>query len=207
MSASPKRALSGDEVTVACDTLFDPDAYFDRWLADVKAATNQTSIELPSSNADQEQEIFLESRIGSNCDVTFEGVMHFEGYSLGNVLSPTGTLVLSKRGRIEADIDVGTAIIDGVVTGNITASERVVLESDARVKGQIFTRALSMRLGAILDGDCLLTMSEPQAESIGEFVLRNPTEFQFEYPVLSGEFSIVSEYEPAEELEEFLLSA
>lgn len=45
---------------------------------------------------------------------------------------------------------MGTAVIDGAVTGNITASERVVLESGARVKGQIFTRALSMRLGAIL---------------------------------------------------------
>ena len=145
MSASPKRALSGDEVTAASDTLFDPSAYFDRWLADVNAALKQPSLELPPTDADCEHEIFVESRIGSNCEVNFEGVMHFDGYSLGNVLSPNGTLVVSKRGRIEADIDVGTAIIDGAVTGNITASERVVLESDARVRGQIFTRALSMR--------------------------------------------------------------
>lgn len=206
MSASPKRALSGDAVTVACDTLFDPDAHFDRWLADVKAATNQTSVEFPSTNADQEQEIFVESRIGSNCEVNFEGIMHFDGYSLGNVLSPAGTLILSKRGRIEADIAVGTAIIDGVVTGNITASEQVVLESDARVKGQIFTRVLSMRLGALLDGDCLFVIPEPQAESNRGPAADNPIGFQLD-PALSRELSLVSDEEYTEELDEFLLSA
>lgn len=204
MSASPKRALSGDEVTAASDTLFDPSAYFDRWLADVNAALSQPRLELPLTDDDQELEFFVQSRIGSNCEVNFEGVMHFDGYSLGNVLSPNGTLVVSKRGRIEADIDVGTAIIDGAVTGNITASERVVLESDARVKGQIFTRALSMRLGAILDGDCLLVMPEQQAE-----LILSPLDsltFELDSSILPRD-SVVLADEPDEELEEYLLSA
>jgi len=204
MSAAPKRALSGDEVIAASDTLFDPSADFDRWLADVNAALSQPRPELPLTDDDQELEFFVESRIGSNCEVNFEGVMHFDGYSLGNVLSPNGTLVVSKRGRIEDDIDVGTAIIDGAVTGNITASERVVLESDARVKGQIFTRALSMRLGAILDGDCLLVMPEPQAELI--LSPPDPLTFELDNPLLQRD-SVVLADDPAEELEEFLLSA
>ncbi len=65
MSAVPKRALQVDEVTAA-DSLFDPGAYFDRWLADVAAATKQSAVNLPITNADQdqEQEIFVASRIG-----------------------------------------------------------------------------------------------------------------------------------------------
>jgi cytoskeletal protein CcmA (bactofilin family) len=202
MSAAPKRALAGTEATVACDTLFDPSAYFDRWLADVNATLNQPSVELPLIEVDQQQEIYVESRIGSNCEVNFEGVMHFDGYSLGNVTSPSGTLVLSKRGRIEADIDVGTAIIDGAVTGNIRASERVVLESDARVTGQIFTRAITMRLGAILDGDCLLVTSETQVESGVQVALHNPIGL-----TADDDPTVVFAEDPAEELEEFLLSA
>ncbi len=77
--------------------------------------------------------------------MSFAGGLHFDGYSLGNVPSPSGTLVLTKRGRIEADIEVGTAIIDDSVTGNISASERMVLERDARVRGQIFTRVRCVR--------------------------------------------------------------
>jgi cytoskeletal protein CcmA (bactofilin family) len=206
MSALPKRDLPG-EVTDVCDVSFDPDAYFDRWLADVQAIHNQLSLEVSNTDAGDEQEIFVESRIGSNCEVTFAGVLHFDGYSMGNVLSPNGTLVLTRRGRIEADIEVGTAVIDGFVTGNITACERVVLESDARVKGQIFTPALSMRLGAILDGDCLFVSSRPHSETSADVALCTPIKFQREDPVLSAELSVVVSDEPPGELEEFLLSA
>jgi cytoskeletal protein CcmA (bactofilin family) len=68
--------------------------------------------------------------------------------------------VLTSRGRIEADVDVKVAIINGWVTGNITATDRVVLESEARVTGQILTRALSVKLGAVFDGECSFTVPE-----------------------------------------------
>jgi len=203
MSALLESDLPGNKVTATCDEAFDPNAYFDRWLADVKAANDHPSLDLPYTDASQDQEIYVESRIGSNCELNFEGVLHFDGYSLGNVLSPGGTLVLTRRGRIEADIDVGTAIIDGSVTGNITASERVVLESDARVKGQIFTSALSMRLGAILDGDCRFVHAETDADLPSYCPIALPVED----PGLAVELSAVLSDEPAEELEEFLLSA
>lgn len=203
MSALLERDLVGDEVTDLCDAIFNPAAYFDRWLADVTAALSQPAVELPVTPEDLDQDIYVESRIGSNCELNFEGVLHFDGYSLGNVLSPSGTLVLSRRGRIEADIDVAIAIIDGSVTGNITASERVVLESDAQVKGQIFTRALSMHLGAILDGDCLLI----GAASDAPVSYVTPFELQVEDPDLATELALVPADETEEELEEFLLSA
>ncbi len=202
MSALLERDLVGDEVTDLRDAVFDPAAFFDRWLADVSAALSQPATELPVTPEDLDQDIYVESRIGSNCELNFEGVLHFDGYSLGNVLSPSGTLVLARRGRIEADIDVAVAIIDGSVTGNITASERVVLERDAQVKGQIFTRALSMHLGAILDGDCLLMGAESDAVP---YV--TPVELTVEDPALEGELSLVATDETREELEEFLLSA
>jgi cytoskeletal protein CcmA (bactofilin family) len=204
MSALLERDRPGDDVTDLSEDTFDPGAYFDRWLADVEAANVHTSLELLYKEPDQDQEIFVASRIGSNCEVSFEGIFHFDGYSLGNVLSPSGTLILSKRGRIEADIEVATAIIDGSVTGNITASERVVLESDARVKGQIFTRALSMRLGAILDGDCLFVVPELHSGKTADISL---CAIQLDDPVLSAELAVVLVDEPDEELEEYLLSA
>ncbi len=77
MSAAPKRALAVDEATVACDTVFDPSAYFDRWLADVNAALNQPTLETPAIEVDPEDEIHVESRVSSNCEVNFEGVHAF----------------------------------------------------------------------------------------------------------------------------------
>jgi cytoskeletal protein CcmA (bactofilin family) len=143
---------------------FDPGPFFDRWLQDLKGSPKHLAADSPvTSNEDSDS--YIGSFPGSNCDLTFEGVLHFDGYSIGNISSPEGTLVLTKRGRIEADIDVGVAVINGSVTGNITAAERVVLDRDARVTGQIHTRLLSVRLGAVFDGDCLFVAAP---ESLSE---------------------------------------
>lgn len=149
----------------AAPGLIDTDSFaislsFDRWLQDIQAARNPLLHETVEEQEEEGSEIYIGSFPGSNCEVTFEGVLHFDGYSIGNISSPDGTLVLTKRGRIEADVDVRVAVINGWVTGNITATERVVLESEARVTGQIHTRALSVRLGAILDGECVLGAPE-----------------------------------------------
>ncbi len=143
---------------------FDPGPYFDRWLQDLKGSPKHLAAESPQT-LEESSDSYIGSFPGSNCEVTFEGVLHFDGYSIGNISSPKGMLVLTKRGRIEADIDVGIAVINGSVTGNITAAERVVLDSDARVTGEIHTRLLSVRLGAVFDGDCLFVAA---AQSLPE---------------------------------------
>ena len=131
---------------------FDTNLFFERWLAEVNPGR-----QFLDSDVENDSGIFIGSFPGSNCEVCFEGVLHFDGYSIGNITSPDGTLVLTKRGRIEADINVGVAVIGGWVTGDITASDHVVLESEARVTGHIRTPALSVRLGAVFDGDCVFT--------------------------------------------------
>lgn len=131
---------------------FDVSQPFSRWLDDLQATRPPLTHQAAPAEEEEISEIYIGSFPGSNCEVTFEGVLHFDGYSFGNITSPDGTLVLTKRGRIEADVDVKVAIVHGCVTGNITARERVVLESDARVTGQIVTRALSVKLGAVFDG-------------------------------------------------------
>ncbi len=139
---------------------FDTSLFFDRWLQDIQAASSPLAHEPAEAPEEEDSGIYIGSFPGSNCEVAFEGVLHFDGYSIGNISSPAGTLVLTKRGRIEADVNVKVAVIHGCVTGNITASERVVLESDARVTGQIHTHALSVKLGAIFDGECLFSNHE-----------------------------------------------
>lgn len=163
-AASQSIELNTAAQTAALDP-FDTRGYFERWLADLNPSQQAIASETADIQAEDASEIFIGSFPGSNCEVCFEGVLHFDGYSIGNITSPDGTLVLTKRGRIEADINVGVAVIGGWVTGDITASDRVVLESEARVTGQIRTPTLSIRLGAVFDGDCLLT-APGQAPSV-----------------------------------------
>lgn len=133
------------------DDPFNPGKYFDRWLTDVQGAAAQLVADADSA------EIYLESARGSKGEVTFDGILHFEGYTVSNIRSGEGTLVLAKEGRVEADIEVRKAIISGSVTGNVYAPDGVILDSDARVTGEIYTRILSVRVGALFEGDCVFT--------------------------------------------------
>ncbi|MGH9966696.1 MAG: bactofilin family protein [Pyrinomonadaceae bacterium] len=59
-----------------------------------------------------------------------------------------------QENQLEADIEVGVALINGCVNGNIRASQRVVLQSQARVEGNIDTPLLSISDGAVFEGEC-----------------------------------------------------
>jgi cytoskeletal protein CcmA (bactofilin family) len=141
------------------DVVFEPQAYFDLWWDQIRANHRQVDSEA-LEHEENRSKMLIKSLPGSNCEVTFEGVLHFDGHSVGNIRSVGGALVVTKRGIVDADIEVCVAVINGAVTGNITATERVLLDTEARVKGQIITRLLSVKPGALFEGDCLLVGSE-----------------------------------------------
>jgi cytoskeletal protein CcmA (bactofilin family) len=150
---------SSSQTQIEPATVFDPAPYFDQWLAHLEAIRQQLASDDSPASAEQGSDFIVESLPGSNCEVSFEGVLHFDGHSMGNIRSPGGALVVTRRGIVDANIEVAVAIINGSVNGNITASERVYLDSEAKVSGEINTPLLSVRRGANFEGDCLLTAS------------------------------------------------
>jgi hypothetical protein len=73
-------------------------------------------------------------------------------------------------GSVEADIDdVRVALIDGLVKGRITASERTCTGSHARVMGQVNTPSLAINCGAVLEGTRLAARAETR-QGCGEKV-------------------------------------
>jgi cytoskeletal protein CcmA (bactofilin family) len=88
-----------------------------------------------------------------DCEVFFEDVLKVDGFIKGHVRSAYGTLLMTENGRIEADVDVRVAIIDGHLEGTLRATEHVVLNSTARVAGDIHTPSLSIKDGAVFEGN------------------------------------------------------
>lgn len=85
--------------------------------------------------------------------LTFDGTLVLNGKFRGEI-SSTGTLLVGETGELEAQVEVGSAIISGQVTGNITAQERVELKSSARIFGDIVTPVMILEEGVVFDGRC-----------------------------------------------------
>jgi cytoskeletal protein CcmA (bactofilin family) len=88
-------------------------------------------------------------------DITFTGGLRVDGKVRGDVVS-TGdqpsTLVLSEQARIEGEIRVSHAVINGTVVGPVHGSEYVELQAKANVTGDVHYRTLEIQLGAVVQG-------------------------------------------------------
>ena len=87
-------------------------------------------------------------------EVAFKGMLRVDGHLTGSIISEKGTLIVSSGGRVDANIHVAVAKINGAVHGDIVASERLELGRTAQIHGDIRTSALIIEQGAIFEGNC-----------------------------------------------------
>ena len=92
-------------------------------------------------------------------DINFKGGLHLDGEIIGDVATADaaeGTvLVISDRGRVEGDVHVAYAVINGEVKGNVYASEKLELSAHARISGNVEYNLLEMASGAEINGTML----------------------------------------------------
>ena len=90
-----------------------------------------------------------------NGDVKFDGGLHLDGKIIGNAIAEnngSSIFIVSDKGRVEGDISVSYAIINGEVTGNVYASEKLELSGKARITGDVHYSLLEMASGAEVNG-------------------------------------------------------
>lgn len=88
-------------------------------------------------------------------DLQFEGGLKISGTVCGNVSHKAGSpslLALSAGGCIEGNVSSHDALIDGSIVGDLVVEHLLELHSNARVRGNISYRQLSMENGALVEG-------------------------------------------------------
>ena len=70
--------------------------------------------------------------------LTFEGQVRIDGKFSGQIFTKD-TLVIGEGARVNAEINAGTVIVNGVVEGNVRATQMIELHTPGRVKGNLET--------------------------------------------------------------------
>ena len=89
-------------------------------------------------------------------DLKFSGGLHLDGTIVGDVTSEEGSnsvLVVSDHGVIEGDVHVSFAVINGMVKGNVYASQKLELSGHASITGNVHYNLLEMASGAEVNGN------------------------------------------------------
>ena len=107
----------------------------------------------PNKSAKVDTLIGAKTRI--NGDIEFNGGLHLDGHINGNVKgdSSAGTfLSVSQNGCIEGSVIAPSVILNGIVKGDIDASDRVELGEKARVMGNVQYAVIETAVGAQING-------------------------------------------------------
>jgi len=78
------------------------------------------------------------------------------------------TLVIGETGDMKADVNVGTLVCKGKLNGAVVASKKIEMHPASKITGNIQTPALSIELGAVLDGH--LNMTEGESKQVVNLV-------------------------------------
>lgn len=75
-----------------------------------------------------------------------------EGRIKGTVQLKSHTLTVGNQGTLDAEVFAHTIFVEGTVTGDLYASERICIRKSARVKGNILAPRISLEDGAKFRG-------------------------------------------------------
>ncbi len=92
--------------------------------------------------------------------LVFEGTVHVNGHFKGEIRSDD-TLVIGEGAVVDGDIQVGTLIVNGEVSGSIKAKELVELQPPARVRASVEAPSFVMARGARFDGSSRMSGETP----------------------------------------------
>lgn len=100
-------------------------------------------------------------------DIVFSGGLHVDGVVKGNIAANndgTTSVVLSDKGSVEGELRAPHVMINGVVIGDIYASESVELALHARITGNVYYKRLEVAMGAEVNGS-LIHLDEAGAKA------------------------------------------
>ena len=114
---------------------------------------------------------FVNSIIGEgtrfNGEFDLNGLLRIDGDFTG-VIRTRGKVLVGKNGRAECSMQAATVVVGGVVKGEITSTEKVIVLSTGLVLGNITTPRLIVEEGVLLDGTCRVTATAAEATRTGE---------------------------------------
>lgn len=89
-------------------------------------------------------------------DLECSGVLKVEGHIDGSVRQAR-QVMLAREGAIRGDVHAVEVVVGGTIDGNVTATDRLELQSSAVVNGEITTKSIVVMEGARINGGVKMT--------------------------------------------------
>ena len=104
-------------------------------------------------------------------ETEFDGILEFKdrlvltGKFTGKIVAPTGDLTVAKNATCDVEsIDARSIVVNGIVKGNMNASERVEICSGSEVESDITTARIRIAKNVEFSGQINMLEKEPDVD-------------------------------------------
>jgi len=111
----------------------------------------ENRLKTKTMNGDVEDTTVISSGMKVEGRVSSSGSIRLDGTVQGDI-DCQGNVTIGEQGKVFGKVDGLSITIGGKVEGEIKAKEKLILESKANLKGNIFTKILVVESGARFDG-------------------------------------------------------
>ena len=87
--------------------------------------------------------------------ITFKTSLMIKGTLDGEIISE-GLLIVGPTAKVNAKVTTKKLVSHGEITGDVTASEQVVLKETATQTGNITTPSIMIESGSVMNGSCVM---------------------------------------------------
>ena len=102
-------------------------------------------------NGDSDDITIISNGVKVDGTVSSEGSIRLDGIIKGDIICE-GNVTIGEQGEVYGKVNGQSIAIAGKVEGVINAKEKLMLESKANLKGDVFTKILVVEAGARFDG-------------------------------------------------------
>jgi cytoskeletal protein CcmA (bactofilin family) len=99
--------------------------------------------------------------------LTFEGTVRVDGQLEGEVYTKD-TLIVGESATVNAEINVHTIVISGVVRGNINATGKIEVHRPGKLFGNVKTPSLFIEEGVIFEGNCTMAYDSGEDKKVSD---------------------------------------
>lgn len=96
--------------------------------------------------------IGLDAFVSGNLKLS--GFIRVDGDIDGN-LETTGNIIIGEKARIRGNVTAASAVIGGIIEGDVVAPEGIKLFATASVLGDVITKRLQVAGDCLLQGQCI----------------------------------------------------
>ena len=104
-------------------------------------------------------------------ELSFQGGVRIDGQFEGAISTP-GVVLVSREGRLKAEVKAGSIVVEGSIEGNVVVEDRAELRATAHLHGDLKAAKLLAVEGATFVGRCEVGPGAKTAAPTAEAAMR-----------------------------------